>query len=79
MERVVCRVDAFLYFNSDGCDGRHLSSCYNAVSAKLNASAARSRCQLMGGDLATIESQAENDVVLSILRSNLRSENLNKN
>ena len=67
----MCIVDAYLaffYFNSDACIAGYLSSCYTFVFAELNASAARSNCQSMGGDLATIETHAENDVLFRSIR-----------
>ena len=57
-----------LYCNSDVCAGRHQRSCYTIVSDHLDAHSARSRCQSMGGDLVTIDSQAENAVVHNILK-----------
>ena len=51
------------YVNSDECDARYGISCYVFVSTPLTWEGARSRCLLEGGHLATIDSQAENDVV----------------
>ena len=55
--------------NSDECDARYGTSCYVLVSTLMTWEGARSRCLLEGGHLVTIDSQAENNVVVGIANS----------
>ena len=45
------------------CDGRFEQSCYVLVNDQLTWSDAGNRCLQYGGRLASIESEAENDVI----------------
>ena len=60
----------------DVCDGRHGNSCYVIVSESLTWQNARSKCESTGGHLATIDSQAENDVILNIAASKFYNRNI---
>ena len=54
------------FFFSDTCDAQYADSCYAIVSEPLTWQGARSRCEVWGGHLVTIDSSAENDVIHSI-------------
>ena len=56
---------------SDKCEARYLISCYVIVYEHLNWQSASSRCQSMGGRLVYINSQAENDVIYSLIKSKI--------
>ena len=64
---IVKTVASIVYCYSDVCAGRYHRSCYTIVSDDLTHQNARSRCQSMGGDLVTIGSKAENDVIKGIV------------
>ena len=64
---IVKTLASIVYCYSDVCDGRYHRSCYTIVSDDLTHQNARSRCQSMGGDLVTIESKAENDIIKRIV------------
>ena len=50
-------------FIAEGCQTRFGQSCYVIITEPMAWTAARSKCQELGGDLAAIQSSAENDVV----------------
>ena len=54
---------AFAYGISGDCGGQYGNSCYIVMPIPLNWLNASRWCQAVGGHLATIESQAENEVV----------------
>ena len=58
-----------LSYCADVCTGRYNNSCYIVVNETLTWQQASSRCQAMGGHLATIDSQAENGVIHSLIAS----------
>ena len=69
----------YMYFHQDQsyivyvyagvCDATYLSSCYIFVTELLTWESARSRCQSMGGHLATIDSQEEKNVIYRMVNS----------
>ena len=56
---------------SDACDARYGSSCYIVVTEQLYWVSARDRCEALGGHLATIENQEENDIITRLVAGKL--------
>ena len=61
------QVYAYVYIGT--CGERYLSSCYIFVNEQQTWESARIRCHSMGGHLATIDSQAESNVVHRMVNS----------
>ena len=58
-----------VYVYTGACDATYLSSCYIFVTEKLTWESARRKCHSMGGHLATIDSQEENNVIHRLVNS----------
>ena len=69
--RYLDTISPILYFIRLGCPQGwvlHGNSCYHVIDTPtLNWSDARTTCQNLGGDLAIIRSQDENDFILDML------------